>query len=162
MKYISSMGKKSTAGLCRRPWLLLSGLLLLWVAGCGIENFESQTELHPPLGLTASSSNRKVYLHFKAYNDEEFFAGYNVFIGVDGEEIRAQKNSLKNEQTDVYPFYPMSPFDEIREIVIVVSKNTDGNTFQVGSDLFFGVAAYDAQNKQNSKSSNPTNVIVEN
>ena len=48
---------------------------------CNLNNFAPATPLHPPLGLTLVSSNSTIIASFWAFNDEEFFSGYNVYMG---------------------------------------------------------------------------------
>ena len=125
-----------------------------FMLSCGLESFNSYDALNSPLGLTVSSSNKNLYLQFTAVNAEEFFNGFNVFVGKDETEVRDQKYILKNESTDGLPFHPYTPFTNSQVINMVVTKNTDGNNFPVGLTNYIGVTAYDSQNKTNSRTSN--------
>ncbi|MCK5267974.1 MAG: hypothetical protein KAR07_07395 [Spirochaetes bacterium] len=133
--------------------IIITLMSAFFMLSCGLESFNSYDALNSPLGLTVSSSNKNLYLQFTAVNAEEFFNGFNVFVGKDETEVRDQKYILLNE-SGMLPFKSYTPFTNIQVINIVVTKNTDGNNFPVGLTNYIGVTAYDSQNKTNSRTSN--------
>ena len=135
--------------------------IILALFSCGIENFESLADLHPPLGLTASSSGGKIFLEFSALNPEENFAGYSVFIGDDETAVINQEIELPNEITREPPFTNHEPFYSARYIELTVTKYTNNLPLPVDAQIYIGVAAYDARNQTNSRTSNVTNVIIQ-
>ncbi|MCK4908146.1 MAG: hypothetical protein KAS64_11375 [Spirochaetes bacterium] len=134
--------------------IIITLMSAFFILSCGLESFNSYDALNSPQGLTVISSNKNLYLQFTAVNAEEFFNGFNVFVGKDETEVRDQKYILKNESTDSLPFYPYAPFTNIQVISIEVTKNTDGFDFPSGLINYIGVTAYDSQNKTNSRTSN--------
>jgi hypothetical protein len=145
--------------MCR--YLMLSLLCPLALLACGIEGFESLNDLHPPLALTASSSNSMIILSFLSFNDEEYFSGYNVFIGLDETEVLDRKTPLRNEKTETLPTFPYPAAAEARRITLAISKNTNGQPFAIGAEYYVGVTAYNSRYLTNSRSSNVTNVMIE-
>ncbi len=137
-------------------------ILFLFVAliSCGIENFDSLTELNPPLALKATSSNKEIQLSFSAYNNEAAFGGYNIYIGLSDYDVQQKKYLLKNTAGEI-PFIQEIPFYSVKTIEMTITKNTQSNPFQTGEILYLGVTAYNVQTGVDSKTSNVTNITVQ-
>jgi len=56
-------------------------VILAGFFACDIGSFPAATPLHPPLGLVVDSVNPgEIYIEFWAFNDEDAFAGYNIYM----------------------------------------------------------------------------------
>jgi len=140
--------------------LIFISLFIITLTSCGIENFDSVTELNPPLALNATSSNREIQLTFSAYNNEPAFGGYNIYVGLSEYEIQQKKNILKNAAGEI-PFIQDTPFNSVRTIALTVSENTQGNAFALSDNFYIGITAYNVQTGVDSKPSNIVNITIQ-
>lgn len=134
-------------------------LLLLMATACGIEDFEILDPPNPPMGLTAWSTNSKIYVRFQAYNPEESFSGYNVYLGIDEPTVRSQTNPVYTISRTL-PYYSCAPFHQLTIIQFEVSNDPQYPMFSPGTPVFVGVAAYDSLNRRASKTSDITNIMI--
>lgn len=132
------------------------------MSGCGIAGFESLSAPNAPAGLTVSSSNRYIYIQFGAYNNEDFFAGYNVFISDQHwNDVILQKTAVTNDMTSKQlPTFKTNPSPEYRYITIVVKYSTNDLGFSPGTSWYVGVAAYDFNSQLNSSTSEVHKVTI--
>ena len=136
--------------------LLISSFLILiaLLAACDLENIEPVTGPHAPLGLNVSSSNSTVYLHFWALNDEDYFAGYNVFLAQEEEAV------AESPHPDNDPFEAHQRFTSARKFTLSVETDNEGSALQTGDTWYFAVTAYDSFYEENSRPSEIRSITV--
>lgn len=75
---------------------------------CSLQNFEPTGPLHPPLGLTAVSTNGGVLLSYWGLNDEQYFGGYIVYVGTSN-EVYGRSNAFPAAD-GTFPTLRLTPF----------------------------------------------------
>lgn len=137
--------------------VLILGILLL--VSCGIESFEPEYRLNPPLGLTAETVSNGIKLTFWGLNPEDYFSGYQVFVGTSYDEVRTNDRSKRvpNNSGD-FPTIIVTPFNTSTKFEIVITYTTNLNEPLVsGLEYYFSVAAYSKRYDIFSPLSNITN-----
>lgn len=137
--------------------LFLSFVLCL--TSCGIESFEQEISLNPPLGLVATvNGNGDIILSFWGMNNEPYFEGYNIYIASTMEDALQEKGEKipgPGEQQATMPNIPV--MNQATSFSYMVTKDARGNPLESGITYFFYVKAYSAQYNVQSPRSNITN-----
>jgi len=97
----------------------------LVVLSCNLNNFAPATPLHPPLGLTLVSSNSTIVASFWAFNDEEFFSGYNVYMGSTHASASNRTDVLPNSSGGV-PSFPFGKSSELQRRICIITTDPSG------------------------------------
>ena len=146
----------------------LFGFLL---SSCGIEGFEAEYHLNPPLDLRASIVSNQIYLTFWAYNSESYFSGFSIFMAASADDLQQNKGILipnienyPNRATLWQNIQPMSEPTKFSYFVTEDLINGDPNNRDLlsGFNYYFSVRAYSESYVIYSKDSNITNVIFSN
>ncbi len=134
-------------------------LLVFLVTGCGIESFEQEISLNPPLGLEATIDvDGNIELSFWGFNNESYFEGYNIYIAATMEDALQDKGGRIPGPSEGQATMPnISVMNEPKRFTYTVTKNTNGDPLQSGVTYFFYVKAYSAQYNVQSPRSNITN-----
>jgi hypothetical protein len=138
--------------------LLFLALLAPMVFSCGIQTFEDLAELNPPLALKGSVNGSDIVLTFLTYNYEKNFSGFNVFVGIDGQDVTYQRKVISNIRTESVPtFITNKTFTEPTEVTltITIAYQNHEPLKTMGTKFWMGVSAYDAVYRVDSKTSNP-------
>jgi len=125
--------------------LLATGIM----ASCDLNNFAPATPLHPPLGLTLSSSNSQIIASFWAFNDEEFFAGYNVYMGTNHASASNRTDVLRNSSGGL-PSFPFGKSSELQRRTCIIASDPAGASLAPGSTWYVTVSAWDFRYSTNS------------
>jgi hypothetical protein len=106
-------------------WGFAALLLTALFAACGVEDYNYEIKLKPPLGLYAMnwtnvttnsgvvSSNASIRITFWTFNDESYFSGYSVYIADTIDDLTKPDGDLpydgerrsKNEPIDFLRLY---------------------------------------------------------
>ncbi|URA10188.1 hypothetical protein [Thermospira aquatica] len=137
-------------------------VIVFWVflvTGCGIESFEQEISLNPPLGLEATvDGNGDIELSFWGMNNEPYFEGYNIYIAAAMEDALQDRGGRLPGPSENQATIPnISVMNEAKRFTYTVTKNTNGDPLQSGVTYFFYVKAYSAQYNVQSPRSNITN-----
>ena len=141
---------------------ILAFIPILLLTACGIESFENMDAPNTPMGLTAFSSNKYIYLTFTAYNPLDTFSGYNVYTGNTETEVRTAPKPLTNDSWIAYPYTNMRPFTNVRTISLTIKGFAPNHAFIEGNWVYIGVAAYDSVNSRISGMSEIVNIQITN
>ncbi|NPV38468.1 hypothetical protein BREVNS_0292 [Brevinematales bacterium NS] len=140
-------------------WKGLGIALLLFLASCGIESFEQEISLNPPLGLSATTNgDGDIVLSFWGMNNEPYFEGYNIYIASsmqDALEDKGEKIPGPSENQATMP--NISVMSSVTLFTYTVTKDAKGDPLVSGVTYFFYVKAYSAQYNVQSPRSNITN-----
>jgi len=135
--------------------LILAALFLLFAGfiGCDLGSFPSDPPLHPPLVLTLSSPNPgEILVGFWAYNDEEAFGGYNIFMNTESNALRARDpdDCLKDMQHGLLPtIRSIGPSSDVRWVEYTITRIPAGGT--PSGMWWVTVSAYDRFSGSNSR-----------
>lgn len=125
---------------------LLSAAIAL---SCDLNNFAPAIPLHPPLGLTLSSSNSRIIASFWAMNDEEFFSGYNVYMGRNHTQASNRTDFVPNS-TGGLPSFPFGKNEEVQRRTCVIEHDPTGASLTPGTLWYITVSAWDYRYSTNS------------
>jgi hypothetical protein len=126
--------------------------LILGIFSCDFGTFPASTPLHPPLGLVLTSTNAgTILVQFWAFNNEEAFAGYNIFMGSSEAAARDRDDAdcLKNINGSLPSINP-GRSDDVRLHEINVTNDPSGSLLTSGATWYVTVSAYDGFNYTNS------------
>jgi len=121
----------------------------LVVLSCNLNNFAPATPLHPPLGLTLVSSNSTIFASFWAFNDEEFFSGYNVYMGSTHASASNRTDVLPNSSGGV-PSFPFGKSSELQRRICIITTDPSGAVLTPGATWYLTVSAWDYRYSTNS------------
>ncbi|MCX7881688.1 MAG: hypothetical protein N2314_00495 [Brevinematales bacterium] len=133
--------------------------LVVMLTACGIESFEQEISLNPPLGLVATiNADGNIVLSFWGMNNEPYFEGYNIYIATsmqDALEDKGKKIAGPSENQATMP--NISVMNTATSFTYTVTKDGNGDPLMSGMTYFFYVKAYSAQYNIQSPRSNITN-----
>jgi len=133
--------------MTRKPTLLLCLMRFLFLfstTSCSLDNFSPAGTLNPSLILQLSNESSNLRVTFSAQNSQDYFLGYNIYLGADAREVRSRLYPVSN----IYGSLPtLDPGNQsfTGSYTIIISNNTSG--FLGGGSLsnstvYVGVAAY--------------------
>jgi len=127
-------------------------VLLVGFFACDIGSFPADTPLHPPLGLKLESpESGQIKVEFWSFNDEEAFAGYNIYVAPSqgDAESRSREFCLKNYRGAV-PSRIETRSSEVIYRSYVISNSVAGPLPQ-NSEWYITVSAYDGYSDKDSR-----------
>jgi len=134
-------------------------LLALGLVSCGIESFEQEISLNPPLGLEASvDGDGNIVLAFWGMNNEAYFEGYNIYIAStmdDALQEKGEKIPGPSEGQATMPNIPV--MNSATRFSYTVTRDAHGDPLVSSMTYFFYVKAYSGQYNIQSPRSNVTN-----
>ncbi len=146
-------------------------LLSFLLSSCGIEGFEAEYKLNPPLDLRAEVVSNEIRLTFWAYNSESYFSGFSIFMASSADDLQ-QKKGFRIPNKENYPnratiwqnIQPMSEPTEFSYLVTedLIREDANNKDLISGFNYYFSVRAYSESYLIYSKDSNITNVIFSN
>ena len=133
---------------------------------CGIQSFEDLTNLNPPLALEVTAHItpvRSLELTFISYNYENNFSGFNVFVGIDSDQVNRQTRVIPNIRTESEPTFIMNnrtflAGPQVVTLTITPEYRNRPPLSEIGERFSIGVAAYDAVYRERSRVSRPVDV----
>lgn len=170
-------------------WVMAALLSTALFTACGVEDYNYEIKLKPPLGLKAQnwtnittnatvvSSNMVIKITFYTYNDESYFSGYGVFLADtladltnESGSYRMMPNSkLLTNQSTYYGMTAVTTEPLLRTYLLTYDTITNAVitniTYQVavpfvnGQEYWIHVKAYSYTYLTYSLPSNPTNVV---
>lgn len=136
-------------------------LLVVGLTGCGIESFEQEVSLNPPLGLSATTNaDGNIVLSFWGLNSEPYFEGYNIYIATTMQDAIEEKGGKLPGPSENQATMPnIAVMNTATLFTYTVTKNAQGDPLVSGFTYFFYVKAYSAQYNIQSPRSNITNAM---
>jgi hypothetical protein len=130
-----------------------AAMLLAGFFACDIGTFPANTPLHPPLGLTLISSNQgEIYVEFWAFNNEEAFAGFNIYMAQSESEVsnRLAANCLTN-YLGGFPSMRNARFSDVDLVKYTLRDGPSAAPLASGSVWYITVSAYDGYSGTDSR-----------
>lgn len=132
---------------------ILTVLLLLQLSACQVEDFIPSEVMDSPHIHAISSSNSQIFITVYSANMEEYFSGFNVYMGQDVTEVTNMLYPWTNNTQNPLPTFPTTtkPTAGHRtNIIITLSSDYSWTPFAPGATWYIGVTAYDSQYQNNS------------
>jgi hypothetical protein len=131
---------------------------------CDVGTFPPATPYHPPLGLVLDSTNSgEIYMEFWAYNDEDYFAGYNIYMApsVSQVEERKREDCLLNQHGRL-PSLISQPSSDVVEVKnIIITRDPVGAPLAPNSIWYITVSSYDDWTETDSRLGEVKEVTVQ-
>jgi len=112
---------------------------------CDIGSFPAATPLHPPLGLALESTNQgEIQMEFWAFNDEEAFSGYNIYMAQNEADVQAREtnNCLRNN-IGAFPSIREGRSSDVQLRKYSLDRSPSGALLQSGETWYITVSSYD-------------------
>jgi hypothetical protein len=126
-------------------FFLLAGFL-----ACDLGSFPSTAPLHPPLGLELSSPEAgKIQIAFWGFNNEEVFAGYNIYMAQDESVFSREPGTQVDEEHRIpgnitaVPSRSEPRFDSVRQFTYLIEQDPAENPLNPADTWYITVLAYD-------------------
>ena len=121
-------------------FLLLAG----GFAACDLGGFPKESPLHPPGGLTLISTNANIQVGFWAFNDEEPFGGYNIYMDMDKAVVCTRPDtSCVTNSVGRLPTIARTGDSHMRWVTHTVTRAPGGAALNGGDTWYVTVASYD-------------------
>lgn len=136
--------------------------LLAALLSCEVETLDpGDVVLNPPLGLSLSNVTGGFALSWYAFNDEQFFTGFQILCTTNAEDILSNRAPMVPNTASTNLFYTMSAsvMSYPGAFSYTVTAYPDGSAFQSGVTYYFAVRSYTAQFGVSSLPSNLTNGV---
>ena len=105
--------------------------LLVGLNGCGIESFEPTVSLNPPLGVTLSiAGTNQILVQFWGLNDETFFEGYNIYVGLNETELKtngAYRHPRSTGDTNIPTMWNIAAITTAAHYSFTITKYTNAD-----------------------------------
>lgn len=149
---------------------ILTISLTITISGCIIGEIQSGFPLDPPLGLELTQlSNNSILCEWWAYNTENYFSGYVIFITTNSNDLYQNRdstnhynkpyltNSLGNLPTISTPIPSITT-----KYSFTITQLPNGEPITTNIAYYVAVAAYSASKNTFSPLSNITNITLTN
>ncbi len=133
---------------------ILPVITFLIFTACGVESFEPEIKLNPPLDLSATNNSPgQILVNFEGFNSEDYFSGYDIYIATSVDDLnnnrgylvyRPDGSSSTNQPTlDATPVNSETPFTYvINKRTFPTNYNLTTGSIQISSTYFIYVKAY--------------------
>ena len=135
--------------------------VVLLLFSCGIQGYVPPKNLKPPLFPFADIISNQIRVTFYAFNDEDYFDGYGIFIADSLDSgVKDTGNLISNRDgvVDKPTIYNVPAMTVATQISFLIERNYNNERFTINGKYYFYVKAYSFQYQFYSDSSEVTNV----